>query len=95
VPFSQNINPGTAGTIRVFSQQYRGRRTATASTSGSSVTLTPTAGAPGSPSAAFRPGETVLVSVPATVKSTGGAAAVPYVYQFTAAATGGTGSFGG
>ncbi|WP_166648002.1 Ig-like domain-containing protein, partial [Hymenobacter sp. UV11] len=32
VPFSQNINPGTAGTIRVFSQQYRGRRTATAST---------------------------------------------------------------
>ncbi|MGI4871801.1 MAG: beta strand repeat-containing protein [Janthinobacterium lividum] len=33
------------------------------------------------------------VSVPASVLSISGAAAVPYVYQFTAAAPGGTGSF--
>ncbi|MGI4875831.1 MAG: beta strand repeat-containing protein [Janthinobacterium lividum] len=95
VPFSQNIDPATAPNIKVFSPQYRGRRTATASTSGSTVTLTPTVPATGSQVADFRPGETVAVSVPATVKSTGGVAATPYVYQFVAAASGGMGTFGG
>ena len=92
VPFSQAIAPATAGTIRVFSSQYRGRRAATASVSGSTVTLTPTAAAA---PAAFRPGETVQVTVPATVQSLSGAAATPYVYQFTAATTSGSGIFGG
>ncbi|HET9502839.1 MAG TPA: FG-GAP-like repeat-containing protein [Hymenobacter sp.] len=92
IPFSQAIAPATSANIRVFSAQYRGRRGATASVSGSTVTLSPTAAAG---SAAFRPGETVQVTVPATVQSTGGAAAAPYVYQFTAAATGGSGVFGG
>ena len=91
VPFSQDIDPATAGSIKVFSQQYRGRRTATASTSGSTVTLTPTAS---SGMADFRPGETVLVSVPATVQSTGGTAATRHVYQFTTATAGsGVGNF--
>ncbi|MGI4875826.1 MAG: FG-GAP-like repeat-containing protein [Janthinobacterium lividum] len=90
VPFSQSISTSTAGNIKIFSPQYRGRRTATASTSGSTVTLTPTAS---SGSAAFRPGETVFVTVPATVQSTGGAAAVPQVYQFTTAVGGGNANF--
>ncbi|MGI4871713.1 MAG: FG-GAP-like repeat-containing protein, partial [Janthinobacterium lividum] len=85
--FSGPIDAATAGNIRVFSAQYRGRRTATASTSGNTVTLTPTAS---SGAASFQPGETVRVSVPATVQGTGGAAAGPYVYQFTTA-VGGTG----
>jgi hypothetical protein len=91
VPFSQAINPATAGNVKVFSSKYRGRRTATASTSGSSVMLTPTA--PGGQVADFRPGETVFVSVPATVQSSTGSSAVPQVYQFTAAAQGGSGVF--
>ena len=87
VTFNGPVDAATAGNIRVFSAQYRGRRTATVSTSGSTVTLTPTAS---SGMASFQPGETVRVSVPATVHGTSGAAAAPYVYQFTTA-VGGTG----
>ena len=93
VPFSQSIDPATAGGIRVFSQQYRGRRTTTATVSGSTVTLTPTVPATGSQVADFKPGETVFVTVPATVKSTANVAATKYVYQFTAAAAAGDGPF--
>ncbi|MGY3087349.1 hypothetical protein ACVWYF_000375 [Hymenobacter sp. UYAg731] len=93
VPFSHVINPATAGTIKIFSSQYGGQRTAVASVNGSTVTLAPTA--PAGQSAAFRPGETVMVTVPATVQSAAnGAGAVPFVYQFTGAATGGSGIFG-
>jgi hypothetical protein len=92
IPFSQPLNPATAGNIKLFSSQSRGRRTATASTSGSTVTLTPTA--PAGQSAAFKPGETVTVTVPTTVQSASGAGAVPQVYQFTVSATGGSGNFG-
>jgi hypothetical protein len=91
VPFSQAIAPATASNIRLFSAQYGGRRPTTVSVSGNTVTLTPTVAAG---SAVFRPGETVQVTVPATVQSLGGLAATPYVYQFTAAATGGSGIFG-
>ncbi|MDO7877628.1 T9SS type A sorting domain-containing protein [Hymenobacter sp. ASUV-10] len=94
VPFSQPLNAATAGNITIHSVQYRGRRTATAATSGSTVTLAPTVPASGSPRADFKPGEEVQVTVPATVLSTGGAAALPYVYQFRAAATGGNADFG-
>ncbi|MDO7875683.1 FG-GAP-like repeat-containing protein [Hymenobacter sp. ASUV-10] len=93
VMFSDNISSATAGSIKVFSSQYRGQRTAPAAVSGSTVTLTPTAG---SGSASFRPGEVVQVTVPATVQSPGGAAAVPQVYQFrTAVSTAGKGVFDG
>ena len=94
IPFSQTINPATAGNIKIFSAQYGGRRTATAITSGSTVTLVPTA--PAGQSAAFRPGETVMVTVPAAVQSVvpASASAVPFVYQFTGAVTGGSGIFG-
>ncbi|MDF7815693.1 FG-GAP-like repeat-containing protein [Hymenobacter sp. YC55] len=92
VPFSQAIAPATAGTIRLFSSQYRGQRTATTSVSSNTVTLAPTAP---TGSSAFRPGETVHVTIPSTVQSTGGTAATPYVYQFTAATTGGSGTFSG
>ncbi|MBF9140138.1 FG-GAP-like repeat-containing protein [Hymenobacter properus] len=92
IPFSQTLNPSTADNIKIHASQSRGRRTATVSTSGSIVTLTPTT--PAGQAAAFSPGETVTVTVPATVQSTAGAGAVPQVYQFTAAATGGSGNFG-
>ncbi|MCI1187401.1 FG-GAP-like repeat-containing protein [Hymenobacter sp. DH14] len=91
IPFSQPVNPATAGNIKMFSSQYRGSRTATTSTNANAATLLPTA--PAGQSAAFKPGETVSVTVPATVLGTNGAGTVPYVYQFTAAATGGSGSF--
>lgn len=91
VSFSQPVNPGTAGSISIFSSQYRGKRSAIVSTSNSSVTLTPTASA--GQSAAFKPGETVSVTVPAAVLGTSGVGAAPYVYQFTAATTGGSGNF--
>ncbi len=90
VTFSANLNPATTGNIKVFSQQYRGQRTASVSTSGATATLAPTVPTTGSQVAGFKPGETLFVTVPATVQSTGGAAAVRQVYQFTAA-TGGTG----
>jgi len=86
VSFSEPMDAGTAGNVRLFSAQGGGRRTATASGSGSTLTLVPAA--PGAGGAAWRPGETVQVSVPATVKSSSGVAAQPYVYQFTVAATG-------
>ena len=96
VTFLAPPDAASAGNIRVFSQQYRGRRTATASTSGAgaTATLTPTVPATGSPVAGFKPGETVFVTVPAAVQSTGGAAASKQVYQFTAAVSGtGRGNF--
>ncbi|MBU6123380.1 FG-GAP-like repeat-containing protein, partial [Hymenobacter siberiensis] len=91
VTFSAALDAATSGNIRVFSQQYRGRRTATANTSGATATLTPTVPATGSQVAGFKPGETLFVTVPASVRSTGGVAAVKQVYQFTTA-TGGTGT---
>ena len=83
--FSQNVNPATAADVRVFSGQAGGRRAGAASASGNVVTFNPTAD--------FRPGEKVSVSVPSTVLGTGGEVAVPHVYQFLAASSGG-GGFG-
>ncbi|MGI4874533.1 MAG: FG-GAP-like repeat-containing protein [Janthinobacterium lividum] len=90
VPFSQPINPATAGNIRVFSARYRGLRTAYPIVSGNNVTL-----ALGLGGTVFLPGETVQVSVPATVQGTNGAAATKHVYQFTTATSSGTGTFAG
>jgi hypothetical protein len=91
VPFSQPINPATSGNIKLFSSQYLGQRTAAVTTNGAAVTVSPTASA--NQPAAFKPGETVCVSIPGSVQSVNGAGVVPYVYQFTAAATGGSGNF--
>jgi hypothetical protein len=88
ITFSRAVDAATVGNVRIFSSQYRGRRTATASASGSTLTLTPTVPAGGD--ARFRPGETLRVSVPATVQALDGGPALPQVYQFTTAA-GGTG----
>ena len=86
--YNQAISAATAATVRVFSQQAGGRKAFTsASASGNTVTL--------DPAQDFRPGEVVSVTAPATVQSTGGAAAVPYVYQFTAQAGVGPGTFSG
>ncbi len=88
--FNQAISAGTAGNIRVFSQQRGGQlvRAGQGVVSGggtSTVTFNPTTD--------FRPGETVTVTVPAAVQSTGGVAATKHVYQFTAAVAGGAGTF--
>ena len=86
--YNQAINPATAGNVRVFSQQAGGRKAfASASASGSVLTL--------DPAQDFKPGEVVFVTAPATVLGTGGAAAAPYVYQFTAQAGAGPGTFSG
>ena len=86
--YSQPINPATAATVRVFSQQAGGRKAFTsASASGNVLTL--------DPAQDFKPGETVFVTAPATVLSGGGTAAIPYVYQFTTRAGVGPGTFSG
>ena len=86
VAITLNLPPTAAsvGGVAVFSAQYMGRRTAPASLSGSTITLTPTGGP-------FRPGEVVSVSVPATIVSSDGTMAQPHVFQFTTA-VGGTGT---
>ncbi len=87
--FSSPLNAATAGNARVFSAQRGGQlvRGGNATASGSTLTVNPAQN--------FKPGETVHVTVPATVTSSAGAAARPYVYQFTAAAGAGAGTFSG
>jgi hypothetical protein len=70
---------GAASGLKVFSAQSGGKKSGTTTVLGNTITFAPT-----SP---FKPGETVA----ATLAS---GAAVPKVWQFTAAATGGSGSFG-
>ena len=84
--FSQNINSASAGNVRVYSAQAGGRKAGTYTTSGGQVTFNPTGD--------FKAGENVFATVPATVTSTTGVAAVKQVYQFTTAVTGaGHGNF--
>ena len=82
VTFSQPISPASAGQVRVFGQQT-GYRAGTASAASNQLTFTPTA--------AFKPGETVQVTVPTDVQSVAGVSVGPQVYQFTT----GVGLFGG
>lgn len=82
--FSQPVTTTSAGTIQVLAPQS-GRRVTTLSMASTTATLVPAAD--------FKPGETVTVTVPATVQTAGGIAAAPHVYQFTTAATGGAGHF--
>ncbi len=88
--FSQPISAASAGNVRVFSQQRGGQLNRPGSgtlSGGGTNTLT------FDPATNFNPGETVSVTVPATVQGVGGAAVAPHVHQFTAGVVGGTGVF--
>ena len=84
VTFDQPVTNGSD--IKIFSQQYRGLRSATTNTSGNTVTLTPTTPSGGLQNADFEPGETVYVTVPATLEAANTVPARAEVYQFTMAA---------
>ncbi|MDQ2769052.1 MAG: FG-GAP-like repeat-containing protein [Bacteroidota bacterium] len=89
VTFDQVPTAASAATIRVFSGQYKGLRTATTAVAGNTATLTPTGGS-------FRAGELVNVTIPATVQNSAGAPTNKQVYQFTTATGGaGRGTFAG
>jgi hypothetical protein len=75
--FSQAVDPATAPAIQVYSVRSGGKKPGTYRTTGTTVTFVP--------ATPFLPGETVQVTVPATVRSTGGVAATPQCYQFTTA----------
>ncbi|OUJ76290.1 malectin domain-containing carbohydrate-binding protein [Hymenobacter crusticola] len=85
--YNQALNATTANQVRVFSQQAGGRKAAAYSASGSTLTV--------NPNVDFKPGETVFVTAPTTVRSSTGAAATPRVFQFTTQAGVGPGTFGG
>ncbi len=85
VTFSANVLGSTANKVRVFGAQAGGKKAGAYSTATNTITFNPTTD--------FRPGEAVSVSIPRTVKSTTGAPVKPHVYQFTGAATGGSGTF--
>ena len=83
ITLSQAIAPASASAVQVHSARAGGRKAGAFSTSGNTITFVP--------ATPFMPGETVQVSVPATVQGTGGASSVPYCYEFTTAVDG----FGG
>ncbi|MBF9236107.1 VCBS repeat-containing protein [Hymenobacter sp. BT683] len=83
ITLSQAVASVSAGTVEVHSVRAGGRKAGTFSANGSTIVFAPTT--------PFLPGETVQVTVPATVQSTGGIAAIPYCYQFTTGVDG----FGG
>jgi 6-phosphogluconolactonase (cycloisomerase 2 family) len=87
VTFSDNLTPGSASALQVFSSQRGGLRTrgtTAAVVSGNTLTFTPSA-------YDFAPGETVSATVTRAAASSGGNLASPRVVRFTAA-TGGTGT---
>ena len=79
--YNRAVDVSVAASVQVYAQQAGGRKAATATASGNTVTL--------DPAQDFKPGETVFVTSPR------GAAAIPYVYQFTAQASPGPGTFSG
>ena len=90
VRFSQNLTAGSESALRVFSSQRGGLRTNT-----SGVTTLNNNQLTFAPGFDFRPGETVRVGVTTAARSSAGALAKPLLFQFTAAATGGFGTFSG
>jgi len=86
--FSQTPTAASVGTVKVFSMQAGGLRSLGAATIAGTTATMPVLGG------AFRPGETVRVTVPASVMSSGGTPATPYVYQFITGTTGSAGTFG-
>ncbi|MBH8571240.1 VCBS repeat-containing protein [Microvirga sp. STS02] len=90
VRFSQPLVAGSEAALRVFSSQRGGLRTNSSGTTtlnNDQLTFAPTYD--------FRPGETVRVGVTTAARSSAGALATPRLFQFTAAATGGYGTFSG
>jgi hypothetical protein len=86
--FSQSLVSGSESSLQLFSNQRGGKRTANSGTTslvGNTLTF--------APSYNFKPGETVSATVTTAARSASGSLAVPRVYQFTAAATGGNGTF--
>ena len=88
VTFSQAISAASAANVRVYSSRRGGQRVRSG---GGTVSGGGTAQVGFAPAQPWQPGETVSVSVPATVQSTTGVPATPHVFQFMAAA----GSSGG
>ena len=83
VTFGTAVTAATAGNLRVFGNQLRGRRPGTV-TGGGTTALS------FDPDQDFAPGEQVSVSLPATMLTTNGGLVRRQVYQFLAA-TGGPG----
>jgi alkyl sulfatase BDS1-like metallo-beta-lactamase superfamily hydrolase len=73
VTFDQAPTAASAAGIRIFSDQYKGLRTATTAVSDNTATHTLTGGN-------FRAGETLSVTIPATVQSSAGASTNKQVY---------------
>jgi hypothetical protein len=88
VTFTASPTATSAANIRVYGTTSRGLRTMGAPTTVGNTTTLPML------SPYWLSGETVLVTVPGTVRSNTGAAAVPYVYQFTTATASSSGRFG-
>ncbi|MBO2008303.1 beta strand repeat-containing protein [Hymenobacter negativus] len=88
ISFSESPTAASASGITVFGGLAGGRRALNAATVSGNTATVSVAGS------AFKPGETVQVVVPATVRSSSGSSAVPYVYQFTTAASVASGRFG-
>ena len=85
-PLAMSTGAGTVGALRAFSSQTGGRVAGTGTVAGPTLAFAPTT--------AFLPGETVQATATKAARSTAGVAlARPYVWQFTAAVTGGTGQF--
>jgi hypothetical protein len=83
--FSQPVSAASADQVRLFGS-LRGQLSGSTSGGG-------TARIAWAPAGPFRAGEQISVSIPATVLSTGGAAAAPQVLQFTAATRQASGNF--
>ena len=84
--FPAAVTAASAGNLRVFGSQLRGRRAGVLSGAG-------TAALSFAPSQSFAPGEQISVTLPGTMLTATGAQVRSQVYQFTAA-TGGTGQGG-
>ncbi|WP_460547537.1 FG-GAP-like repeat-containing protein [Hymenobacter daeguensis] len=88
--FSQGLSSSaaSAGALRVYGSQRGGKLAGTASVSGSVLQF--------APAHSFAPGEKVSISLTTAVQSSAGQPlSRAYVSQFTVAAVGGTGAFGG
>ena len=86
ITFSEPVTTATAGNLRVFGNQVRGRRPGVVTGGG-------TASLSFDPDQDFAPGELISVSLPATLQSGTGSIVRKQVYQFRAA-TGGAGGGG-
>jgi hypothetical protein len=88
--FSEALNSGSEPGLQLFSNQRGGKRTGTSGTTsllGNTLTFAPTYD--------FKPGETLFATITSAARSNNGNLVSPRVFQFTAAVTGGNGTFSG